>query len=918
MRINDHIKAATKRALIICTLMLAAGLLSACGGSSGSDSTEGVITQPSNPTNSLPTANAGTDQNVTTGAIVMLDASGSSDLDGDLLSYRWTINSMPSSNVLLNDAQTSTASFTPDTDGEYIIALVVNDGNEDSVADTVTINSSTSSVHRRYAIVDTNQSLCYDSTTGQSVSCAGNGYDADYTGLQPSYTLNQDLLTVTDNVTGLIWQQSSDVNLDGLLNYDDKMYQHEAVAHCDNLTLSGRDDWRLPSVKEAYSIILFSGKDASNYQGTDTSTLVPFIDSVFDWAFGDLNSVNDRIIDGQYASTDLYVSTTMNGDPTMFGVNYVDGRIKGYPTDTKEYYVRCVTGNVDYGTNDFDDNGDHTISDNATGLMWQKDDNQSNHWDDAVSQCEAATTATYNDWRLPNVKELQSIVDYTVSPDTHDQAAINAIFNSSAIVNEEGEEDWAYYWSSTTHVDNNGDGSNATYVSFGRALGYMQNNILDVHGAGSQRSNDKLTLSTEPGAQSANGVDGLFYYKGPQSDILRTNNKLRCVRDISSENTLHSSYTLFSPISSKETYLIDNKFNTAHSWQSVYRPGLSVYLLESGELLRTGSLSSKPTVFTGQFGGSAGVIEILDWNSNVVWSKDLATDTYLSHHDVEVLPNGNILAIVWEAKSAADTLALGRIQLSSETLWADAVYEICRSNVSNKCTDGEIVWRWSTWDHIVQDVDSTISHTYVSDISQHKNKVNLNYTNGSTSPDWTHINSIDYNAETDQILLSVHNFNEYWVIDHSDASQGIISRVGNPSAYNSIGEQILFVQHDAQWIESGLPGAGNILVFNNGSNRADGNYSSVDEFCYQNDNCTEGDLINSYSEGVSGEFYASRISGAQRLKNGNTLVCEGTEGRLFEYNQSHEVVWEYNYGFEIFRATRYEEGYTGLDALFTD
>ncbi|WP_158638055.1 Lcl domain-containing protein [Shewanella donghaensis] len=901
-----------KRSSAMLVLLMTASLITACGSSDESSEDPGDVI---NPSNNAPIASAGNDQTVDTGMVVTLNGSMSSDIDGDPLSYLWTIDSAPNTSVTLTNAQSVIASFTPDSDGEYVISLVVNDGSDNSQADTIIIHSSSSNTHKAYAIVDTNQSICYSSSTGAAIACSGSGYDADYSGVQPSYSLSNDGLVVIDNVTGLIWQQSSDINSDGLLNYDDKLFQSAAVAHCDNLTLADRDDWRLPNVKEAYSLILFSGKDASDYQGTDTSTLVPFIDGVFDWAFGDLNSANDRIIDGQYASTTLYKSTTMNGDPTMFGVNYVDGRIKGYPTDTKPYYVRCVAGNEDYGTNEFVAQADGTVSDIATELMWQQNDAESSHWDDAVSQCETATTGSFSDWRLPNIKELQSLIDYSVSPDTHNMAAIDPIFNSSSLINEKGEIDWGYYWSSTTHVANSGDGSNATYVSFGRALGYMQNTILDVHGAGSQRSNDKLDVASEPGASSAVGVDGIFYYKGPQGDILRANNKLRCVRDFESVTAEPKQYTLFSPLGSTDTFLINTLGETVHTWQSEYRPGLSVYLTEEGELLRTGSIDSKPDVFEGQFGGSAGVIEILDWDSNVVWSQSLATDTYMSHHDVEQLPNGNILAIVWEAKTAAEALALGRTRVTDDTLWADAIYEICRSNSTNTCTDGEIVWRWSIWDHIVQDVDSSITNTYVSDINEHSDKVNLNLTSGGASSDWTHINSVDYNAETQQILVSVHNFNEYWIINHDALNQGIVSRVGNPAAYNGTEEQMLFVQHDAQWIEAGLPGAGNILVFNNGSGRSDGDYSSVDEFCGVNTNCTEGEIVSSYSEGVTGEFYASRISGAQRLANGNTLVCEGTKGRLFEYNSSHEITWEFDYGSQIFRATRYEGDYSGLEKL---
>lgn len=385
---------------------------------------------------------------------------------------------------------------------------------------------------RSYAIVDTDQAECYASASGAPIQCAGLGYDADHEGNQLDYMLSADGLTVTDNVTGLVWQQSSDRNADGLINYDDKLFQTEALSYCNELSLSGNDDWRLPNIKEAFSLIIFSGEDASGYRGSDTSVLIPFLDEAFDWAFGDLNSDRDRIIDAQYASTTLYLSTTMYGNPTMFGVNYVDGRIKGYPSHTKEFYVRCVTGNEDYGVNDLVANDDQTVNDQATGLMWQQNDFESTNWDNAVAECKAATTASYNDWRLPNVKELQSLVDYTKSPDTHNAAAISPLFNTTSILNEAGETDWGSYWASTTHLDFSGEGSDASYVSFGRSLGYFRDAVTDVHGAGAQRSDDKTNVSQEPGARSATGPNGTFFYKGPQGDILRDNNMVRCVRDI--------------------------------------------------------------------------------------------------------------------------------------------------------------------------------------------------------------------------------------------------------------------------------------------------------------------------------------------------------------------------------------------------
>lgn len=394
-----------------------------------------------------------------------------------------------------------------------------------------------------YPIVDTGQTLCYSPTTGAEAPCAGAGHDADHQGHKPSYTVSADGLTVKDEVTGLVWTQSTDIDGSGQIDYEDKRSPEDAAQHCEQLELGGYDDWRLPSIKESYSLILFSGRDASSYMGSDTSTLQPFIDRSFDWAFGDTQtakgiSAGDRIIDAQYASTTHYVSTTMINDATMFGVNFIDGRIKGYPSARKLFYVRCVRGNPRYGANSFIDHGDETISDQATGLMWQRDDATSSDWLDAVSMCQGASTGAYTDWRLPNAKELQSILDYTRSPDTHDSAALDmTYFNATSFTNEEGETDWGDYWTSTTHVDNDGDGSNAAYVSFGRSLGYFaagaaERQVLDVHGAGAQRSNDKVDVSKEPGAMPGDVGFGVFYYKGPQGDILRLNNKVRCVRDL--------------------------------------------------------------------------------------------------------------------------------------------------------------------------------------------------------------------------------------------------------------------------------------------------------------------------------------------------------------------------------------------------
>ena len=383
-----------------------------------------------------------------------------------------------------------------------------------------------------YPIVSTNQTTFYGNITEIATPNPGEAYygqDAQYSGNQLSYTDNGDG-TVTDNVTGLMWAQSSDLNGDGTIDADDKLSYDDALAGESSFNLAGYTDWRLPSIKEAYSLILFSGKDISGFEGSSTEGLTPFIDTdYFEFGYGDVTA-NERLIDAQFATTAKYVSTTMNGDETMFGTNLADGRIKGYgtgpmpwSTEDKGFYVMYVRGNTTYGINNFSDNGDGTITDNATGLMWMQDDNgEGLIWEDALIYAENYEYAGYSDWRLPNVKELQSIVDYTLSPATSNSAAIDPLFNCTQITNENGEIDYPYFWSSTTHatwVDGN-EGTHAAYLSFGRAMGYM-NEWMDVHGAGSQRSDPKI-----------GDPDDYPTGHGPQGDAIRIFNYARLVRNV--------------------------------------------------------------------------------------------------------------------------------------------------------------------------------------------------------------------------------------------------------------------------------------------------------------------------------------------------------------------------------------------------
>lgn len=372
-----------------------------------------------------------------------------------------------------------------------------------------------------YPIVGTNQSKFYDNFGEISAPAEGQpfyGQDAGYLSNSTDYTDNGNG-TITDNVTGLMWQKDP----------GEKMTYDEAVAGANGFNLAGYDDWRLPTIKELYSLIIFSGLDPSGPNVTSTNGLTPFIDTNY-FVFNYGNPADgDRIIDSQFATSTLDVGDSQfGGGNLMFGVNFADGRIKGYPTGPmpgqstgKKFYVLYVRGNENYGENNFTANGDGTVTDAATGLMWtQNDSGEGMNWEEALEFAENKEFAGYGDWRLPTVKELQSIVDYERAPGATHSAAIDPVFHCTEITNEAGQPDFPYYWSSTTHA-NMMNGASAAYVSFGRAMGYFNGEWQDVHGAGAQRSDPKT-----------GNPNDYPYGHGPQGDAIRITNFVRLVRNI--------------------------------------------------------------------------------------------------------------------------------------------------------------------------------------------------------------------------------------------------------------------------------------------------------------------------------------------------------------------------------------------------
>lgn len=380
----------------------------------------------------------------------------------------------------------------------------------------IILTAASLSAQTRISMTDTGQTLCYDNT--REISCPYedsqfSGQDAQYASNAMAYRDNGDG-TVTDQVTGLMWSQAVDAQKLSLL-------QAEEMAQ--TITLGGYYDWRVPNIKELYSLINFSGYTG----GQNQSMAVPFINTdYFNFKYGNTQA-GERYIDAQWLSSTQYVSTTMGGALTLFGVNFADGRIKGYGYQRpgsgreKKFYVRFVRNNSNggnaYGQNDFIANGDDTITDQATDLMWmQPDSARAMNWEEALAYASDSTHAGYDDWRLPNAKELQYIIDYTRSPDTSDSPAIDPIFTSTAITNEAGQTDYPYYWTSTTHLDGPRPGRSAAYISFGRAIGQMRGKTMDVHGAGAQRSDPK-TGNPQLG-------------RGPQGDAVRSSNFVRLVR----------------------------------------------------------------------------------------------------------------------------------------------------------------------------------------------------------------------------------------------------------------------------------------------------------------------------------------------------------------------------------------------------
>jgi hypothetical protein len=372
-------------------------------------------------------------------------------------------------------------------------------------------------------------------------------------------------------------------------------------------------------------------------------------------------------------------------------------------------------------------------------------------------------------------------------------------------------------------------------------------------------------------------------------------------------------YTLIYPESQNVVYLIDNCGQWVHRWigEETQGPGKEVYLLENGNLLRT---NTQAGVYSNTFGtgGAGGVVELLSWENENLWTYIAADSIIRQHHDVEYMPNGNIMMIIWERKNREAIIAAGFDTNSNnqQELWPDKIIELNPLN-------NNIVWEWSAWDHLVQEFDST-KLNYAS-VADHPELIDLNYQEFTFQrQDIHHINALDYNPDRDEVLLSVRNFNELWIIDHSTTLQEAAShnggnsgkggdllwRWGNPASYKrgSLEDQKLFRPHYSSWVDPGYFGgelANSISVYNNfiGAQLSLGQLitpvKSDSGYVMENGVFLPESFTETYSHPDTSKNFSTAGSSLQLLENGNILFCAARQGRIFEISADGELVWEY-------------------------
>lgn len=373
--------------------------------------------------------------------------------------------------------------------------------------------------------------------------------------------------------------------------------------------------------------------------------------------------------------------------------------------------------------------------------------------------------------------------------------------------------------------------------------------------------------------------------------------------------------TLYSNGAATTAYLVDTNNVTIKTWSGLTGgTGYSSYLAPGGTLVRSVKINN--ATFNG--GGASGSVQKIDYAGNLIWDYTHSSSTYYTHHDHCPLPNGNVLLISYESKTQTElTAAGGTVTLAS--IWPEKIIEVQPTGA----TTGNIVWEWHVWDHLVQNVNSA-KNNYQTSIVNHPELLNINY---QTQKDWMHSNGIDYNPVLDQIVLSSHNMNEWYVIDHSTTTAQAAShsggnsgkggdflyRWGNPAAYQATGTKYLNVTHDAHWIPEGHPNAGRLVGFNNQG--ISSTQSCVDQVIPPLNNynytITPGSAFGPsiYDQRISGFGYTSNEGNSEQFPNGNTLVCVSLSGKIYELNPAGTPIFTITAGAKTSQAHRYSACY---------
>lgn len=380
-------------------------------------------------------------------------------------------------------------------------------------------------------------------------------------------------------------------------------------------------------------------------------------------------------------------------------------------------------------------------------------------------------------------------------------------------------------------------------------------------------------------------------------------------------------YALYNEMAQSNSYLIDRDGNIAHSWSCQTFANYSVKLKDNGNIVR-GAIDWFSPIF-GAAGG--GILQELDPSANVVWEFDYSSATYLAHHDIEVLPNGNVLMIAWEVKSPSDVDQAGRN--AALELWPTHIIEVQQNG-----SGGQIVWEWHVWDHLVQDIDSTKDNFDV--VEDHPELLDINAVetfDASGEGDWLHVNGISYNADLDQIIFTSRTASEFFIIDHSTTTAEAAShaggnsgmggdflyRWGNPSNYSPTALQVIpEAVHDPRWIPNdGRPNGGFIQFFNNGGGMNGG--SAVDAidppvsgFNYTLSGSTYGPAAEDYRHECLADSWGQ--SASMTMSNGNLFVAVSNEF-MYEIDANGNTVWQYNAS--PAKAFRYECDHPGIIAL---